>query len=408
MNHLDKKLIIFDPVCGLSIGHNLPTISKYARWAADEFGWKSEAWIATEKNQATEYLNFRKLPWVYGYWLHNSLKEEIKARGKILKNDSLLDIAKNSIHHIWAHQRIKKYLELATSHEPQYVFFPGADFYSLLAVLSFAKKRRTHSRTVFVIRLMGVMEWATKLPRAREIVSQVIFDIKNILGDRVRFTAETEKYAYQLGAILNTTVKVTSIPSDSFTVDRLQYKDPNYISIGCFGGARADKGYFDLLELARRTSRAFDSTSQRKISFTVQSMSPRNLDFSWQYQNDLARAKNVNLIKPRLSDTELSGHIAQSDIILLPYSQGTYAARGSAILFDTLTYGIPLLGVEGTGYGDSIRHAGIGLTYNGLDDYVNRLSELISLSSANRDHMRSNQEKYSKLLLANLKECFND
>lgn len=408
MNSFDKKLIIFDPVCGISIGHNLPTINKYARWAANEFGFKSEAWVATKKNEPTEYLSFRKLSWVYGYWLHSNLKEEIKSKKKILRNESILDIARNSTHHILAHRSIKNCLEAAVNQKPEYVFFPGADFYSLLSILSIAKAVKNNSKTVFIIRLMGVMEWATKLPRARDIVSQVIFDIKNILGERARFTAETEKYAYELGAILNTAIKVTSIPSDFSNANTVTNKDSLRINIGCVGGARADKGYFDILELSRRASNAFESSPEKNICFTLQSMSPRNLDFNWQYQSDLAKAKNIKLVNSRLSDAELNAQIAQSDIMLLPYSQGTYAARGSAILFDTLPYGIPLLGVEGTGFGDSIRHAGIGLTYNGIDDYVNRLSELVNLSSSNRDHIKSNQANYSKLLLSNLKECFND
>lgn len=407
MSRNDTRLIIFDPVCGLTIGHNLPTIDKYAEWLSQNFGWKSEAWVATKKNPSKSYLDFKTIPWVYGYWLHDTLKQELKARKRLLKNDSILDILKNSTHHIWAQNRIESQLQTAADLSPAYIFFPGADFYSLLSLLSVAKRERGTSKTIFIVRLMGVMEWATKLPRAREIINQVIFDIKSLLGDRVRFSAETEKYSYQLGAILNSVVPVTSIPSSAH-IEIATKRERDYISIACLGGARADKGYFDVLSLVTKTNEVFNTSHGKSIKFTIQSMSSRNLDFDWKYQSDLARSSNVDLIKPRLSDAELNNEIYNADIVLLPYSQGTYESRGSAILFDTLPFGKPLLGTDGTGFGDTIRTAGLGLTYNGVEDYVNRLSDLINLSESKKKEIKRNQENYSQKMLSNLKELFND
>lgn len=407
MRRSDARLIIFDPVCGLTIGHNLPTIDKYAHWIHRTFGWKSEAWVATKKFNSKSYLDFKTIPWVYGYWLHETLQDELKAKGRHVKNDSVLDILKNSIHHIWAHRGIASHLQSAVNKAPAYIFFPGADFYSLLSILSIAKNIPAGSKIIFIVRLMGVMEWATKLPRAAEIVNQIIFDIKAILGDRVRFTAETEKYGYQLGSILNSVVPVTSIPSLTNLSD-VSIIERNYINVACLGGARADKGYFDVLNLFNKTKEVFNKNYGININFTLQSMSSRNLDFDWKYQSDLARSSNIKLIKPRLSDAELNSEIYNADIVLLPYSHGTYAARGSAILFDTLPFGKPLLGTDGTGFGDSIRTAGLGLTYNGTDDYINRLSDLINLSKTKKQAIKINQENYSKKMLSNLKELFND
>lgn len=407
MSKSDARLIIFDPVCGLTIGHNLPTIDKYAEWLNQNFGWKSEAWVSTKNNPSTSYLNFKTMPWVYGYWLHGTLQQELKAKRRRLKNNTILHLLKNSAHHVWAQHHIVSHLQKAVATEPAYIFFPGADFYSLLAILSVAKELPKNSKTIFVVRLMGVMEWATKLPRAPEILNQVIFDIQAILGDRVRFSAETEKYSHQLGSILNTVVPVSSIPSPAKFED-LTLRERSYINIACLGGARADKGYFEVLELANKTQEVFNNHHGKEIKFTVQSMNSRNLDFDWKYQSDLARSSNVDLIKPRLSDAELNNEINNADIVLLPYSQGTYASRGSAILFDTLPFGKPLLGTDGTGFGDSIRTGGLGLTYNGTDDYINRLSDIINFSEDKKREIKINQQNYSNKMLSNLKELFND
>lgn len=403
-----KKVIIFDPVCGLSIGHNLPTIDKYANWINNEFGYVSEAWVATSKTQTREYLNFKKIPWVYGYWLHDNPKDELKSRKKGLKNDSILDILKNSVHHIWAFKNIEKSLAKTLHECPSYVFFPGADFYSLLSIWSMAKRRLVPRETILIIRLMGVMEWATKIPRAREIINQVIFEIKKMLGEQVRFTAETEKYAFELGCILNSNVLVTSIPSPITHKQHAEKSDRGFFNIACLGGARPDKGYFDILQLSHKTQEAFGPTNKKKIIFSVQSMNSQNLDYNWNYQAEIARSENIQLLKPRLSDEELSHEIQRADVVLLPYSQGTYASRGSAILFDTLPYGKPILGVGGTGFGDTIKHAGIGLTYNGLDDYVNRLSELINYTPGKLRAIKNNQEEYFNYMIKNLRGCFDD
>lgn len=403
-----KKVIIFDPVCGLSIGHNLPTIDKYANWINSEFGYVSEAWVATSKTLSRDYLKFKKIPWVYGYWLHDNPKDELKSRKKGLKNDSILDILKNSFHHIWAFNHIEKSLAKTLLDTPSYVFFPGADFYSLLSIWSIAKKNLVPRETIFIIRLMGVMEWATKIPRAREIINQVIFEIKKMLGEQVRFTAETEKYAFELGCILNSKVPVTSIPTLITHKQHVEEPDRGFLNIACLGGARPDKGYFDILQLSQKTQETFGPTNKKKIIFSVQSMSSQNLDYNWNYQAEIARSENIQLLKPRLSDEELSHEIQRADFILLPYSQDTYASRGSAILFDTLPYGKPILGVGGTGFGDSIKHAGIGLTYNGLDDYVNRFAELIHYSPEKLIAIKNNQEEYFNYMLKSLRGCFDD
>lgn len=407
MKNDQKKVLIFDAVCGLTSGHNLPTINKYAYWLKQELNYNSEAFVATTDVKSREYLEFKILPWVYGYWLYENLtlSEEIKAKNRVIKNDSIADILKNSLHHIWAYKNIERSFAQAVTENHDFIFFPGADFYSLLSVLSAAKKKKIPSGTIVILRLMGVMEWATKLPRAQEIFKKVIFDIKKILGENVRFTAETEKYALELSSILNSKVIVTSIPSEILSLDEKIVKNKNTINIACLGGARADKGYFDILKLSQKV---LDSNHSRKneIRFIVQSMNPRSLDYDWDYQRELSKIPNVTLIKQRLSDDELDQEIQRADIILLPYSEGTYASRGSAILFDTLPHGKVLLGAGGTGFGDTIMHAGLGFVYYGSDDFLNRLFEIIGLDIDQIKCIQINQENYSNKMLNNLKECF--
>lgn len=405
---MSNKIVIFDPVCGLKTGHNIPTIEKYAHWLNTKYGCSIEAWIAIDHKSTDPVLTYRKMPWVYGYWLHGTLEAELKARRKVLKNDSLLDILKNSLHHIQAQRRIESSLKSAIDSASKYIFFPGADFYSLVALLSLAKQKKIGTEKIFIIRLMGVMESATKLPRSKEIFNQVLYDLKSVLGQKAIFTAETEKYAFELTGLLNSEVLVTSIPGPKISsLEKINRNDNPFI-ISCLGGARADKGYFEIQDLASKVHKIFNIQHGKNIKFSVQSMSPRNLDFSWEYQNQLAKSPNIVLVKPRLSDSELDFEISKSNLILLPYSQGTYASRGSAILFDTLVHGVPILGSDDTGFGDSIRTAGLGLTYQGNDDFVNRLSDIINLSSEKQLEISANQKIYYTKLINNLEGCFNE
>lgn len=401
-----KKVIVFDPVCGLAIGHNLPTISKYIGWIAGQFDYSCEAWIATDKTIGYEHLKFKKTAWVYSHWLSDNLQDEIKNRRKPIKNESVFDITQNLIHHIKAANSVEDSLSHALAGKPSYVFFPGADFYSLLSIFNLAKKRTIPKETILIIRLMGVMEWATKLPRAKEIVNKLLFQINKLLGDQARFTAETEKYAFELSCTINAPVSVTSIPSTETCKGTARSSTDDEINIACLGGARADKGYFDILELSRETNRIFSPISKRKIRFTVQSMSTLNTDYNSTYQQDLARSNVVKIVKSRLSDTELADEIQAATVILLPYSQGTYASRGSAILFDTLPYGKPILGANNTGFGDTILTAGLGLTYGGTADYINKLSEVMNFSTDTKNNIVRNHNKYSSDMLNNLRDCF--
>lgn len=405
---MKNNIVIFDPVCGLKTGHNIPTIEKYAHWLNKKYSSDVEAWIATDWKSDSSVLKFKKMPWVYGYWLHGTLEAELGARKRILKNDSVLDILRNSFHHFNAQLKIEASLKSAIQSANKYVFFPGADFYSLVALLSLARRKQIGTGKIFIIRLMGVMESATKLPRSKEIFNQVLYDLKTVLGKKAVFTAETEKYAFELAGLLNSEVLVTSIPASNVSLTETISRNQDPFIISCLGGARADKGYFDIQNLAEKVHAIFNLKHGKNIKFSVQSMSPRNLDFSWEYQNQLAKSPNVILVKPRLTDTELDSEIRKSNLILLPYSQGTYASRGSAILFDTLLHGIPLLGSDETGFGDSIRTAGLGLTYQGQEDFINRLSDIINFSSETNSHIANNQAIYYKRLINNLEECFNE
>ena len=151
-----------------------------------------------------------------------------------------------------------------------------------------------------------------------------------------------------------------------------------------------------------------NTKATRNVRLRVQGMHTSNPEYNWEYQAKLASLINVALLPARLTDLELLSEIDTSDLVLLPYSQGTYEQRGSAILFDSLPFGKPIIGMDGTGFGDTIRSGGLGLTYNGYDDLVNKLFQVTNFSEAMLEKIKENQLAYMAKGLAELRNQFND
>jgi glycosyltransferase involved in cell wall biosynthesis len=410
---LTNDVIIFDPVCGIERGHNLPTIKKYAKWLKEEFNFASTACVSLNNIKADKdsCLDFEQIPWVYNYWLPT--KNEIKAlrNRKVIQHDHYMDMLTCGVHHYYSHIKIKRSLKKTLKMRGKFFFFPGADFYSLSALHSLALEGLVPKDKIIIIRLMGVMETATKIPNARKVFTELLQGIKSILGQQVRISAETEKYALYLSGLLNIEISVTPIPSDLSNVDAINKRQQNKqltiddLIIACLGGARADKGYFEIAVIAEKL---LNTKATRNVRFRVQGMHMSNPEYNWEYQAKLASLINVVLLPARLTDLELLTEIDTSDLVLLPYSQGTYEQRGSAILFDSLPFGKPIIGMDGTGFGDTIRNGGLGLTYNGYDDLMNKLFQVTIFSEAMLKKIKENQHAYMAKGLAELRNQFND
>ena len=75
----------------------------------------------------------------------------------------------------------------------------------------------------------------------------------------------------------------------------------------------------------------------------------------------LSRIPNCHLKDAYLPEDELKSMMSSSSIILMPYDKTTYKLRGSAILPESMSLGIPVVTYSGCGFSDDIsrNHAGL-------------------------------------------------
>jgi glycosyltransferase involved in cell wall biosynthesis len=228
----------------------------------------------------------------------------------------------------------------------------------------------------------------------------------------INISAETEKYAAHLEKKLHVEVIVTHIPNVNVSAP-INVAPPDVSLLGaqpdakiavCLGGARADKGYLELAYLANYLR----SGLGRRLHFVVQAMSSKTEYYSTNYEFEMKTAVNISLLSTFLSNEDLFSWIERSDIVFLPYSQATYNLRGSAILFDAIAHGKLIIGRAGTGFGDTIAHAGLGFTFNDFSSLMHAFQKAVALDAQDLEAIRQNQQQYVAKLENNLKELFNE
>jgi hypothetical protein len=411
--------IIFDPVCGSSRGHNYKTTIKYADWLASETSTPVEIWIPKsdcDPSEATVPVK-KNLPWVFEYFLptknggiHTRLQRsarKLRALAPQSRLAKLILFPCQVFFHWRSVSEIRRAILRALKLEPSVLFFPGADFYSILALQQLADRGKISKNQKIILRLMGVMETAAHLPG---IKNSYLHALQLLLNHNLRtmVTGETEKYSAHLERHIKIVVPVTHIPLDKkllLATDgaRQSADESGRITIACLGGARADKGYFEITDHAHRARLKWG----RYVHFVIQGMSPENPEYDAEYELHLSRCLNVTVLPSYLDDDDLFSWIRRANAIFLPYSVGTYEQRGSAILFDTLPFGKMIIGRRGTGFGDTIDSYGLGATFEDWETLDRAFKTLVEKKPDYSQQIRSRQTKYLELVKNNLKEVFD-
>jgi glycosyltransferase involved in cell wall biosynthesis len=414
-----SQVIIFDPVCGTSKGHNYQTAIKYAQWIKQTLQKTPCLWICPSDcdPKETEFRVEKNIPWVFEYFIrtgdHSFFSVMQRLAQRIGKVKSLKGLAKRWLvaSDITAIQKIKSALLAAMAENPEIIFFPGLDFYTTMALLELSRAGEIPTSQRLVLRVMGVMERAS---RQRDPEQVWLHALRLLMNEKLKIslTAETEKYAAHLEKNLHVEVIVTHIPivnvSAPINVAPLNVSllgaQPDAKIAVCLGSARADKGYLELANMANYLR----SGLGRRLHLVVQAMSSKTEYYSTNYEFEMKTAVNISLLSTFLSNEDLFSWIERADIVFLPYSQGTYNLRGSAILFDAIAHGKLIIGRAGTGFGDTIAHAGLGFTFDDAPSLVYAFQKAAVLDTRDLEAIRQNQQQYVAKLENNLKELFNE
>ena len=383
-----QEIVIVDPVCAKRAGHNLPTLSKYATFFSDHGHRVVAVHVASTFVEAPAGviadLTFNYTPFFDPELSsRHHLRDKRIARGfgpNAIREATKFFVGYPILHYRAARAAYRDLFRLMTKYPDAILFFPGADFYVIWAVRELAKAGLLQNRKLS-LRLMGVMETAGFMPVPEQVVPQLIKDIVCAAADSVTLTAETEKYARRIESWSQVHVPVTLIPAFSAgnTSSRLKPRRVHVTSaasplvLGFLGGARADKGYAELPEIAHQLYARFGLA----VRCHIQTMAPHEPYYSRSDNNSLARWPNVHLLPTTMSDEQLIRAIQECHALVLPYSIGTYEWRGSAMLFDALSMGIPVMGRRGTAFGESIDSFGLGYTFQHPSEFVTHVGSFI-------------------------------
>jgi len=197
-------------------------------------------------------------------------------------------------------------------------------------------------------------------------------------GLKVDVSAETEGYRALLSEYMQETFVCEYPPekNQNRKSKKMSQMEKGFV-IGALGSARPDKGFTNLRVLTPRLLAAY---GEKIKIITQEGLNPWGLE----YDRTLAELRSypkVSVLPSYLPFLEMQEAIDQCDILLMPYDEGTYEYRGSAMLFEAADRGIPMLVPSKTGLGEVIRKFGIGATFTSESDIIGSLNSILSTDS---------------------------
>ncbi len=254
------------------------------------------------------------------------------------------------------------------------IIFPSADYYGTRALLKKFQKIPMSARPRMHLRFIGVLELA------RHSFRNSLLDLTtrlNQIPDRVTVSAEVPRYARYLDTILpGRSVIAEPFPVETKALpaakaDRSRKRQQFTLLLP--GVNRADKGYFELFNLAKELFFRFPN-----VKIVIQDMKKWDRHFRKKYQRKLQRLVNVELLPPILSREEIMESYRRADLILLHYEPSVYFFRGSAIHYEAIANRIPVLARKGSGFVQEVESWSSGWTYETKPELFARLEEIMN------------------------------
>lgn len=259
------------------------------------------------------------------------------------------------------------------------LFFPSADYYGVISLIKFIHKLPPTKRPKIHLRFIGWSEFQKYLKSEDSIFS--IIKSCDDLRSQLSFSAETPKYAKFIENFLDEEIIYLPYPLCNKLTPMNESRE-NIIS--CPGQARVDKGYFRILDIAKRLEDFYGNDKQ--LMFVMQSMNPTDKHFNQSYEESLIKQRNIDLRAVRLPQSEINQIYSNSRVVLLPYDSDVYQYRGSAIFQECLSIGRPIVASRGLGFSDLIERYRCGYTCSTNEEFSDAIRFL--LNKDKRDIMK--------------------
>ena len=153
--------------------------------------------------------------------------------------------------------------------------------------------------------------------------------------------------------------RLTGVPFTYFPhpvlVEKIAVKkvDPSVLTFSSFGSARHEKGSDVLVAAVEEYCRRYPDA---RVQFVLQSV-----DGDIRLWSRLTGNPRIQLIPDYFNGGEYIQHLAQTDVLLLPYRRSSYGLRVSRVVIEAMVHGIPVITTQGTTLEDQAKEFGAAL-----------------------------------------------
>lgn len=358
------RLFICDPACVQQIGHNVHAL----RYFKSAFSAGFSEVIAVCCNSLPDDIALEEGFVKHYQFYYPEFFPGVPATGVSFSesHDSMILDGKERLATLDA----EKLLQMFSMNSHDNVFFPHLDFYGVVGLLNALQLRSESERPRLYLRFIGVMENATdhyKFP-CNELLFRLRVAAKR--GIQISASAETPRYADLVAQVLEARVAVTGYP---LTEQKIPLPEDGPFYFYCPGSARADKGYFELLDIFREVR---NRDPDCNIRFITQSLPSHDLVNHLSYTAQLYAIPGVEMQVGTVSAEEMISTYCRSHAVLLPYARDVYEYRGSAVLMEAASYGRPAIAYSGMAFSDVVSYYGLGKVVSSQSEMIDSIMQL--------------------------------
>ncbi len=362
------RLFLLDPVCVLPFGHNVPSLNYYHRYLSARFNVVGPFVCRHLPDGVEDTARFeRHFEFYYRDFIRIAARETPLPQGHGHSDDPLLQSARRDVaallrdHAIGAEDRL---------------FVPSADYYLVRALIDELLLRAPASRPRLYLRFIGVMEGASR--GVAQPFEELLSGLRGAIagGLPISLAAETPAYADLLSVRIGRPVAM--VPYPLIGAQMPLPADP-VLRIYSAGSARFDKGYLDLLSIARAVAL---SPLGPRVAFAIQLLPDAELQNVQAYTSQLYACPGVTLLPAILTGADILDQYRRCHAVIMPYDTDIYRLRGSAILMEAIAYGRSILTGDGTAFAAQVRYYGNGAVCGAQADYLTAIERLLAASRA--------------------------
>ena len=371
-----QNILILDPICFQPFGHNLAAINRYSEYFASK-GVQCKAHVSKDFPRASINLLPSNTEFSFSHYYSRTFHPDNRSHFtyQILDAD-LLELVENEL---------SSAIQKSISKKDTAIFFPSIDHYSARALANLNNKGCLSGTTVF-IRWIGVMENCHYSTSRSWCPTDIV---KLLNDDRFRHTAESRNYANLLSEALGKNV----IPTPTYVFsDPLPYPmtPSNEFRIAFPGSAREDKGFLKIKEIVDIFKSKYTDINLKVVA---QMLPPLELTHHFNNVRDLLKFSNVKIYPYSVSQQQLDSYIADSELIVAPYSDSIYEYRSSAMMAEAACYERQIVATSNCGFSDDIFELNLGKCCESVVDFADAIYSYATMEGSRLQFLGAQSRK---------------